>query len=65
MGEPMLAALHHAGLPASGFDIRAAQTYPTALKVTDDPKRIPQNTETLISVVRDIPQTEDNGRAHH
>ncbi len=59
MGEPMLAALRAAGLCATGFDIRAPESYPPGANITNSPAQIPQNTTTLISVVRDIPQTED------
>lgn len=59
MGEPMLAALRNAGLPATGFDIRAPESYPKDAGVTDDVDHIPSETTTLISVVRDIAQTDD------
>jgi len=59
MGQPMLAALRAAGLNATGFDIRAPETYPLGAGITNNSAEIPQNTTTLISVVRDIPQTED------
>jgi len=58
MGEPMLAALRAAGLPATGFDIRDPNTFAADAGITNDPDQIPQNTDVLISVVRDIPQTE-------
>jgi 3-hydroxyisobutyrate dehydrogenase-like beta-hydroxyacid dehydrogenase len=59
MGQPMLAALRAAGLNATGFDIRAPETYPLGAGITNNSAEIPQNTTTLISVVRNIPQTED------
>lgn len=59
MGEPMLAALRTAGLNATGFDIRAPETYPRGAGITNTPHEIPQNTTVLISVVRDVPQTEN------
>jgi 3-hydroxyisobutyrate dehydrogenase-like beta-hydroxyacid dehydrogenase len=59
MGEPMLAALRAADLPATGFDIRLPQSYPADLDITNDPAQIPKTTSTLISVVRDVAQTED------
>ena len=59
MGEPMLAALRTAGLPATGFDIRPPQSYPTGSGITNELAQIPKTTTVLISVVRDIAQTED------
>lgn len=55
----MLAALRAANLPATGFDIRAPETYPDSAGITNDITQIPRNTTALISVVRDIPQTEN------
>ena len=60
MGLPMLMALRNAGLDAQGFDTRPQADFagvPGA--VTDDATAFSQNLETLISVVRDIPQTEE------
>ncbi len=60
MGAPMLAALRAAGLPARGFDLRAPATYgPLAPAMTDDADSFAQGLTTLITVVRDIAQTED------
>lgn len=59
MGEPMLAALRAAGIQATGFDIRSPDSYPAGAGITNDPADVPETTTTLISVVRDIPQTED------
>lgn len=59
MGEPMLAALHKTGFNVSGFDIRDPRSYEDlAAPITSDPSEIPKETNTLISVVRDIAQTE-------
>lgn len=55
----MLAALRAANFNASGFDIRPADSYPVDAGITDDVGNIPQNTTILMSVVRDIDQTED------
>ncbi len=54
MGLPMLEALHHAGFPAQGFDVRDR---PSPL-MTRDPAAFAQGLTTLFTVVRDIPQTE-------
>ncbi|MCE8517742.1 NAD(P)-dependent oxidoreductase [Ruegeria pomeroyi] len=59
MGAPMLAALRRAGFPAKGFDIRP----PSDLAgkdhgITDDIAVFSQDLKILISVVRDIAQTE-------
>lgn len=60
MGAPMLAALRRAGLDARGFDIRPPSDYGAlAPAMTDDAKGFAATLETLITVVRDIPQTED------
>ncbi|TMM55237.1 NAD(P)-dependent oxidoreductase [Sulfitobacter sabulilitoris] len=56
MGAPMLAALHAAGFDAQGFDIAAA---PEHRGVTDDVAAFATDVETLITVVRDIPQTDE------
>ncbi|AXI48784.1 NAD(P)-dependent oxidoreductase [Sulfitobacter sp. SK012] len=55
MGGPMLAALRAANIHAMGYDI-APGDQP---HVTHDATAFAQPLETLISVVRDIPQTED------
>ena len=54
MGAPMLAALRAAGFPARGYDIA-----PAAAHITADPRAFAQGLSTLITVVRDIDQTED------
>lgn len=55
----MLAALCENGLNATGFDIRDPKSYTDlAAPITNDPAEIPKDTNVLISVVRDIPQTE-------
>lgn len=60
MGAPMLAALLRAGFPARGFDIRPLSQF-GALEpaMTEDAAAFAQGLETLLTVVRDIPQTED------
>ncbi len=60
MGAPMLAALRSAGFDALGYDIRPASDF-EALQayVTNDAPGFAQRIETLITVVRDIPQTDD------
>lgn len=55
MGGPMLAALRDAGFDASGFDI-APTPYRHVTNVIPTPEDGP---ETLISVVRDIAQTDE------
>ncbi len=60
MGAPMLAALRDAGFDAEGFDIRPAREYgPLAPHVSNDPAAFAQRLETLVTVVRDIAQTEE------
>ncbi len=60
MGLPMLAALQQAGFSAKGFDIRPPDQFGAhATLMTDDPAVFSQDIATLITVVRDIPQTED------
>ena len=60
MGQPMLAALRGNDVKACGFDIRAPESYGNfAGAMTNDPSKLDQNTNVLISVVRDIPQTEE------
>lgn len=59
MGEPMLAALIAADFAAKGFDIRGPKSYGVFGKnMTDQPDHIPADTHILLSVVRDVPQTE-------
>ena len=60
MGAPMLAALLRAGISAKGFDIRPPGDFgPLASHITNDTRGFAQDLTTLITVVRDIPQTED------
>lgn len=55
MGAPMLAALRLKGIDAKGFDV-----IPKASDdITSDPVSFGHNLETLITVVRDIDQTND------
>ena len=55
MGTPMLASLRSVGLRSKGFDVVDHDSD----WITTDPKRFAQNLRTLITVVRDIDQTED------
>ncbi|MCF6233735.1 MAG: NAD(P)-binding domain-containing protein [Rhodobacteraceae bacterium] len=60
MGAPMLAALRAAGFDARGFDLRPPSEFGVLEPfMTDDPARFARDLETLITVVRDIPQTDD------
>ncbi|MFY9211102.1 MAG: NAD(P)-binding domain-containing protein [Aestuariivita sp.] len=60
MGAPMLAALRRAGFDAKGFDIRPPCEFgDLESHVTDNVAEFSQNLGTLITVVRDISQTED------
>lgn len=60
MGRPMLAALRDAGFDARGYDLRSPESYGEfAGAMGDDPGGFGAELEVLISVVRDIPQTED------
>jgi 3-hydroxyisobutyrate dehydrogenase-like beta-hydroxyacid dehydrogenase len=60
MGAPMLAALRRAGFDAQGFDLRPPMDYgDLAEAMSDDPERFAAGLRTLITVVRDIEQTED------
>lgn len=60
MGEPMLAAMLAAGADARGFDIRPAESYGEfAAHVSNDADAFAKGLRILISVVRDIPQTEE------
>jgi len=54
MGAAMLAALRTAGLPARGYDIVPTDTP----YITDDVALFSEDLDTLITVVRDIEQTE-------
>lgn len=59
MGGPMLVALRRSGFEALGFDIRPSQNFGAlAPHVLNDATAFAQNLDTLITVVRDIPQTE-------
>lgn len=59
MGAPMLAALRRAGFDARGFDIRPPCEFGDMEPyVTNDVEDFSQNLVTLVTVVRDIPQTE-------
>ena len=55
MGKPMLASLRSMGLRAKGFDVvdRGSDW------ITTDPQRFSRDLSTLITVVRDIDQTDD------
>lgn len=56
----MLAALRAAGIAARGFDIRPPSDYGAlAPAMTDDPRSFARDLRTLITVVRDIDQTDD------
>ena len=55
MGGPMLAALLKGGFDAKGFDV-VPKASPD---VSNDPSDFATDLETLITVVRDIPQTDD------
>lgn len=60
MGAPMLSALKKAGFDARGFDIRPPEDFGDLQKVmTNDPADILPYVQTLITVVRDIDQTEE------
>jgi len=60
MGAPMLRALRSMGLAATGFDVRPPSDFgDMRLIVTDDANSFAASIETLITVVRDIPQTEE------
>ncbi|MFT4962058.1 MAG: 3-hydroxyisobutyrate dehydrogenase-like beta-hydroxyacid dehydrogenase [Paracoccaceae bacterium] len=60
MGAPMLAALRAAGMNAAGFDVRSPDEFGAlAPFMTDEATVFAQGAETLITVVRDIPQTDD------
>lgn len=60
MGAPMLGALQAAGLEAGGFDVRPPSEFgELAGAMTTNVLAFSNKITTLISVVRDIPQTED------
>lgn len=59
MGAPMLSALLRAGLDAKGFDIRPSGDFGDLQDhVSNDATEFAQDLVTLITVVRDIAQTE-------
>lgn len=60
MGRPMLEALHAGGFEASGFDIKAPTSYGSFEgAMTNDPDVFAKKLTVLISVVRDIEQTDE------
>jgi 3-hydroxyisobutyrate dehydrogenase-like beta-hydroxyacid dehydrogenase len=60
MGAPMLRALRSAGFDAHGFDIRPPAEFGDLEQcVTDDAAKFAADVETLVTVVRDISQTDD------
>lgn len=60
MGGAMLAALRRAGFDAKGFDIRPPKEFGALSEVmSDEPEAFKNGLATLITVVRDIDQTED------
>ena len=59
MGAPMLAALRHAGFDAQGVDIRpAGECGALSPHIVNGAAAFAQPLTTLITVVRDIPQTD-------
>ncbi len=60
MGAPMLAALRTAGFDAQGFDVRTPEEFGDLTPhMTDDTARFTPGLDTLITVVRDVDQTND------
>jgi len=60
MGYPMLLALREAGFDARGFDIRPVTDFePDNGFITDQPAKFAKDLRILVTVVRDIAQTED------
>ncbi len=60
MGAPMLATLLRAGFEARGFDTRPSSEFGVlSTHVSNDVTAFASGLRTLITVVRDIPQTED------
>ncbi len=60
MGAPMLAALRASGIDAHGFDVRPPAEFGDLSPVmTDRPEDFAPELDTLITVVRDIAQTND------
>ena len=59
MGGPMLAALIDAGFDARGFDVRPPADFGAlAPRMTDDPAEFSRGLRVLMTVVRDIAQTD-------
>ena len=58
MGAPMGRALHAAGMPVTGFDIRTDGDF-GSLTMNFDPVTFSRDLEILFTVVRDEDQTED------
>ncbi|MFT6452168.1 MAG: 3-hydroxyisobutyrate dehydrogenase-like beta-hydroxyacid dehydrogenase [Halocynthiibacter sp.] len=59
MGAPMLASLLHEGIEARGFDIRPAGEFGLlAPHISNDPVGFATGLKTLLTVVRDIPQSD-------
>ena len=60
MGAPMLVALRKQGFTAEGYDIRPPDAFGDLEPwIHNDPGEFAENLKTLITVVRDIEQTED------
>lgn len=59
MGGPMLAALLKAGFDAFGYDVRPRGEFGSLTDKMRSAQAFSQSLRILISVVRDIPQTED------
>lgn len=60
MGAPMLAALRAKGFDAIGFDVKDAPSYGQMVDaISNDVQEFADRIEILISVVRDVPQTND------
>jgi len=60
MGEPMLAALLSHGFDARGFDVRPASEFgEIAPHISNDPVEFARGLRILLTVVRDIPQTDE------
>lgn len=59
MGAPMLAALYDAGFNARGFDVRPYSDFGDHAQLMLEQTDFADGLQTLISVVRDIDQTED------
>lgn len=60
MGGPMLKALLANGIDARGFDVRLASSFgDLSPNVSNSPKTFSRPLRTLLTVVRDIPQTEE------